>query len=70
MVFKIRFDLISILLLVLLAAEMIVSVMYLDPDARHLIAGELAFQFTFGLAGYRIARYIIYKQDSKKPAGS
>jgi len=59
--FKVRWDGISLLLLVLLAAEMIATVMYLGPRKGYLLEGELIFQLTFAIAAYRSIKHIISK---------
>lgn len=68
--FKIKTDIINLALLLLLAAEMIITVMYLDPKAGYLLEGEVAFQLTFGLAAYRTIKYVIENQDRKRALSS
>ncbi|HEX5797494.1 MAG TPA: hypothetical protein VFX86_03840 [Candidatus Saccharimonadales bacterium] len=63
--FRVRADIISLLLLVLMAAEMIFSVMYLTPRKGYLIFGELAFQITFAVAAYRFIIYTVEQSASR-----
>lgn len=68
--FKVRCDAINLLLLLLMAAEMIITVMYLDPKAGYLLEGELAYQLTFGFAAYRSIRYVLEQTDGKPALNS
>jgi hypothetical protein len=63
--FKVRWDGISLLLLVLLAAEMVATVMYLGPRKGYLLEGELVFQLTFATAAYRTIKHITGKKALK-----
>lgn len=56
--FKVKSDGLSLFLLFLMAVEIIITVMYLDPRGGYLIAGELAYQLTFAFAAYRAIKHI------------
>jgi hypothetical protein len=56
--FKVKWDGLSLFLLLLMAAEMIATVMYLGPQKGYLLFGELAYQLTFAYAAYRAVRHI------------
>ncbi len=62
---KVRWDGISLFLLVLLAVEMIATVMYLGPRKGYLLEGELVFQLTFAFAAYRSISHVTGKKALK-----
>lgn len=68
--FRVRCDVINLMLLLLMAIEMIATVMYLSPRAGYLLEGELAFQLTFALAAYRTISYILSKSNARGEARS
>ena len=57
--FKVKWDGISLRLLLLLAVEIIGTVMYLGPQKGYLLEGEVAFQLTFAFAAYRSIKHIV-----------
>lgn len=56
--FKVKWDGLSLFLLLLMAIEMIATVMYLGPQKGYLLFGELAYQLTFAYAAYRAVKHI------------
>lgn len=65
---RVRSDAINLFLLFLMAMEMIVTVMYLNPKAGYLIVGELSFQLTFAFAAYRTIDHILNRQRGREIA--
>lgn len=68
--FKVKADAISLFLLLLLALEMIFTVMYLSPQKGYLLQGEVAFQLTFAIVAYRSILYIVKPGHGKTSRGS